>query len=161
MKCQSCGKKDATVRYFEDINGAKQELHFCSDCAAKLGFESFSDIFSPIFTAIPKFYVEESKEEKCEKCGYTFEKYLKTGFFGCPNCYKAFDKNLDDLFIKLQGKTRHVENKENKKKEIKKSKLNKEEQVAILKGELADLVKHEEYEKAAVLRDKIKKIQEG
>lgn len=161
MKCQSCGKKEATVRYFEDINGVKQELHFCSDCASKLGFENFSDMFSPIFTAIPKFYIEETKEEKCDKCGYTFDKYLKTGFFGCPNCYDTFDKNLDDLFIKLQGKTRHVEKLESKRKEVKKTKLNKEEQIAILKGQLADLVKQEEYEKAAVLRDKIKKIQES
>ena len=45
MKCQSCGKREATVKYFEDINGSKQELHFCTECAAKLGFENFSDIF--------------------------------------------------------------------------------------------------------------------
>ena len=40
-----------------------------------------------------------------------------------------------------------------------KTKLTKEEKVAILKGELADLVKKEEYEKAAVLRDKIRNME--
>ena len=33
MKCQSCGKKEATVRYMEDINGKKQEMHFCIESA--------------------------------------------------------------------------------------------------------------------------------
>ena len=40
-----------------------------------------------------------------------------------------------------------------------KKKLTKEEEIAILKGKLADLVKNEEYEKAAVLRDKIKEME--
>lgn len=158
MKCQSCGKKEATVRYFEDINGVKQELHFCSDCAEKMGFGGFSDIFSPLFTSIPSIFIEESKEEKCEKCGYTFDKYLKTGFFGCPNCYETFDKNLDDLFRKLQGNIRHIENKTESIKSAKE--LTKEDKIAIMKGELADLVKDEKYEDAAILRDKIKKMEE-
>ena len=159
MKCQSCGKKEATVRYYEDINGAKQELHFCEDCAKKFGFENFSEMFSPIFTSIPDFFIEEKKEDKCNKCGYTFENYLKTGFFGCPNCYEAFNDNLDELFMKLHGKTRHVEKNSKKLKESAKKKLTKEEEIAILKGKLADLVKNEEYEEAAVLRDKIKEME--
>jgi len=159
MKCQSCGKKEAKVRYYEDINGAKQELHFCEDCAKKFGFENFSEIFSPIFTSIPNFFIEEKKEDKCNKCGYTFENYLKTGFFGCPNCYEAFNDNLDELFMKLHGKTRHVEKSEKKVNKSTKKKLTKEEEIAILKGKLADLVKNEEYEEAAVLRDKIKAME--
>ena len=73
------------------------------------------------------------------------------------------DENLDELFLKLQGKNRHVDKtsqeftKEVEKKS--KTKLTKEEKVAILKGELADLVKKEEYEKAAVLRDKIRNME--
>lgn len=159
MKCQSCGKREATLRYYEDINGAKQELNLCSQCASKCGFSSFSDIFSPIFNVVPKMFIEETKEDRCDKCGYTFEKYLKNGYFGCPNCYTAFEDNLDELLIRLHGKKRHIEI-ENDKKENKKDKLTKEEKIAIMKGELADLVKKEEYEKAAILRDKIKKMQE-
>lgn len=157
MKCQSCGKREATLRYYEDINGAKQELHLCNQCASKYGFSSFSDIFSPIFNVVPKIFLEETKEDKCDKCGYTFEKYLKNGYFGCPNCYTAFEDNLDELLLRLQGKKRHVELEEEKKD--KKAKLTVEEKIAIMKGELADLVKKEEYEKAAILRDKIKKMQ--
>lgn len=159
MKCESCGKNEATLRYYENINGVKQELHLCSKCASKFGFSSFSDIFSPIFNVVPKMFIEETKEDKCDNCGYTFEKYLKNGYFGCPNCYVAFENNLDDLLLRLQGKKRHIEIEENKNG-VKKNQLTKEEKIAIMKGELADLVKKEEYEKAAILRDKIKKMQE-
>ena len=112
---------------------------------------------------VPSIFIDEDKEKQCPKCGYTFDKYLKNGFFGCPKCYETFDENLDELFLKLQGKNRHVDKtsqeftKEVEKKS--KTKLTKEEKVAILKGELADLVKKEEYEKAAVLRDKIRNME--
>lgn len=159
MKCQSCKKREATVRYYENVNGAKQELYFCNECAAKYDFDDFSELFSPMFNVVPKFFVEETKEDKCDKCGYTFENYLKNGYFGCPNCYEAFESNLDELLFRLQGKTRHILS--DSKKIIKEEKkLSKEEKISIMKGKLADLVKKEEYEKAAVLRDKIKKMME-
>ena len=69
MKCQSCGKKEATVKYYENINGIKKELHFCMDCASKLGFAEFSDIFSPMFLPISSYDLEDNI--KCKTCGYT------------------------------------------------------------------------------------------
>lgn len=165
MKCQSCGKKEATVKYIEDINGKKQEIHFCIDCAKKLGFVDFSSMFSPIFTNIPNlfddFVIEE--EQKCPVCGYTFEDYANTGMFGCPKCYDTFSDRLDEIFLKLHGKNRHVKSS---KKNIKlsnrvetKTKFSKEDEILGLRKELESLVKNEEYEKAAVIRDKIKGLE--
>ena len=99
MKCQSCGKKEATVKYYENINGVKKELHFCSECASKIGFTHFPDIFSPMFVSIPDYNYDEVL--KCGKCGYTLDDYAKAGVFGCPECYNTFEKNLDELFLKI------------------------------------------------------------
>lgn len=165
MKCQSCGKKEATVRYMEDINGKKQELHFCVDCAKKLGFVKFTDMFSPIFTNIPDFFEGFALKEEleCPTCGYTFEDYTNTGFFGCPDCYDTFGDRLDDIFLKLHGKNRHVilpgKLKKEKYKKVEKSEDKKTDTVLELKEELKRLVENEEYEKAAVIRDKIKEIE--
>ena len=103
MKCQSCGKNLATVRYVENINGKKQEMHLCIDCANKSGFTDFSDMFSPIFSTIPNFFEDLilREEEKCPSCGYTFENYSDTGFLGCPNCYDTFSDRLDEIFLKI------------------------------------------------------------
>ena len=165
MKCQSCGKKEATVRYMEDINGKKQEMHFCIDCAKKLGFVNFSDMFSPMFTNIPSLFGDFGfKEElKCPTCGYTFDDYSSTGLLGCPDCYDTFEDRLDNIFLKMHGKNRHIKLSNKKRisnaKSIQKDKIDKLDEVASLKNELKTLVENEEYEKAAVVRDKITKIE--
>lgn len=38
MKCQHCGKNDATFYYRSNVNGRVTEQHLCADCAAKLGY---------------------------------------------------------------------------------------------------------------------------
>ncbi|MEG2348662.1 MAG: UvrB/UvrC motif-containing protein [Clostridia bacterium] len=160
MKCQSCGKKEATVKYMENINGNKQELHFCYDCAKKLGFVNFSNIFSPIFVTIPDY--EQSKKLECKNCGYSFDDYAKTGLFGCPECYSTFEDRLDELFLKLHGKNRHVKTDSKKidnvvNKQIKKE--SNEDKIERLKQKIEELVKNENYEEAAIVRDEIKKIE--
>lgn len=165
MKCQSCGKKEATVRYIENINGKKQEMHFCVDCAEKLGFVSFSDMFSPIFTNIPDFFEDFSTNEelKCHTCGYTFDEYTNTGLLGCPDCYNSFEDRLDDIFLKLHGKNRHIKIdnhlKKDKNKKSQKAIVEEKDEICNLKDRLKKLVDNEEYEKAAVIRDKIKEIE--
>ena len=168
MKCQSCGKKEATVRYIEKINGQKQEMYFCIECAKKLGFVDFSNMFSPIFTNIPNVFNELEENLKCKLCGYTFDDYTNTGMFGCPKCYETFSNRLDDIFLKLHGKNRHIDLRDkksqinsNKKEESNKHEytLSKQEEILQLKDKLKELVEQEEYEKAAIIRDKIKVLE--
>lgn len=152
MKCQSCGKNSANIKYYENINGKKQILYFCEDCAKKLGFSNFSDfsnLFSPIFTTIPEFNLLEKR--KCAFCGYTIDHYLNTGMLGCEKCYDSFEENIDELLYKINGKNRHVKIKN--EKEIKDS---NEDKILILQEKLEELIKEEKYEQAAILRDEIK-----
>ena len=37
MLCENCGKREATVRYSENINGNKKELNLCEECSKKFG----------------------------------------------------------------------------------------------------------------------------
>lgn len=158
MKCQSCGKREACVRYKENINGKKNEYFLCEVCANKMGINDFSDIFSPMFVSIPEVFgkAELPKSLICSKCGYTLEDYSKTGMFGCEHCYSTFEDTLDELFLKFHGKNRHIKiekgNKTKKKKE-------KKENIEELKEEIQKLVEEEKYEEAAVVRDKIKRLE--
>lgn len=154
MKCQSCGKREATVRYKENINGKKQEIFLCESCADKMGFINFSDLFSPMFVSIPEVF-SKPEVKKCKKCGYTFEKYSKTGMFGCEECYKTFEETLDELFLKLHGKNRHIVQKKNLEK-TEKEKV--EEKIENLKCKIKELIDEEKYEEAAIIRDEIKKL---
>ncbi len=155
MKCQSCGKREATVRYKENINGKKQEIYLCAQCADKMGFTDFSNIFSPMFISIPSsLNIEETK--KCKTCGYTLDDYAKTGMFGCEDCYNTFENTLDELFIKLHGKNRHIKLK---KRAVKDAGDSKEAEIDRLKEQIQTLVEQEKYEEAAVIRDKIKELE--
>ena len=154
MKCQSCGKKEATIAYKENINGNKQEMYFCEECAKKLGFINFSNIFSPMFSNIPEYLFSETDVLKCPNCGYTLKDYSNTGFFGCQECYNTFSKELDNMFLKYHGKNRHVKLRNDKKLAD-----NFYGNLQQLKEELKDAIDKEEYENAAIIRDKIKNIE--
>ena len=122
MLCENCGKREANVRYSENINGVKKEMHLCEECSRKLGitdrmdfrmpsldfsnfFGSFLEDFStPDF--MPLF--NEVKTLKCNHCGYTFEDIVNTGRLGCGNCYDVFEERLDPIIKKIQGSNRHV-----------------------------------------------------
>ena len=38
MKCEHCGKNEATFYYKSNINGKVTQLHLCADCAEALGY---------------------------------------------------------------------------------------------------------------------------
>lgn len=167
MKCESCGQNDATIKYYENINGVKKLIYICPECAAKLGILSFSPSFTSLISN-PKINIKE-ETKKCSNCGYTYDKYLKTGFFGCPHCYETFSDKIDSLLLNIHGHYKHKEklvvNKEdvnlktsvNKTKNVKKQvKTNDLEE---LKKLLKLHIQNEQYEDAAVIRDKIKKIE--
>lgn len=154
MKCDNCKKREANIKYSENINGKKQILNLCSECAKKLGVINFSDSFAPMFTSMFSTIPDFIEETKCDKCGYTLEDYKKTGLFGCDHCYEVFDDSIDNLLLKIHGKNRHVKNlSENINNSV------KEGSIEDLKNRLEKLVREEKYEEAAVIRDKIKELE--
>ena len=93
MLCENCGKREANVRYSENINGVKKEMHLCEECSRKLGIAQDMDFkipaldFSNFFGSFledfntPDFMplLNEVKQLKCDSCGSTFEDIIDTG----------------------------------------------------------------------------------
>lgn len=184
MLCDNCGKREANVRYSENINGIKKEMHLCEECSEKLGigkmdfnmpidFSSFfggllEDFGTPDF--MPLF--DEVKTLKCDNCGYTFEDIVNTGRLGCGNCYDVFEERIDPIIKKIQGSNRHVgrtgkiiDSKIGKKfngNNDKEENDNKKEisEIEKLQNDLKQAIKDERYEDAAKIRDEIKKIED-
>ena len=168
MLCDNCGKREANVRYSENINGRKKELHLCEECSKKLGIENmdfnmpidFSSFFGGLLEDfgtndfMPLF--NEVKQLKCDNCGYTFEDIVNTGKVGCENCYKIFYDKMIPSIERLHGNTKHVgkvslgaSSKAKLTSEIEKKKL-------LLK----EAIDKQEFEQAAKIRDQIKKMKE-
>lgn len=178
MKCQNCGKEEATVKYSENINGEKSEIMLCNTCAKSLNLMDFPNMMSYFFSSYPKeLFADEYEKEVCDKCSYTFDDYLKNGLFGCPNCYNAFTDRIDSLLTKIHGKNRHlITNSVTKASSINKtSSINKiktitkdEKQhkkisnisdIKELKNLLDLSIKDERYEDAAKIRDRIRELE--
>ena len=182
MLCDNCGKKEANVKYSENINGKVRELNLCEECSKKLGighmdfsipmdFSNFFGDFMEEFTK-PEWMplLNEVKTLTCNNCRYTFDDIVNTGKLGCGNCYDVFEEKLDPIIKRIQGSNRHVGrtgkiidnkidekfkniDKTENKKETEKSKLEQ------LQDKLRIAIKEERYEDAAKIRDEIKKIE--
>ena len=179
MLCDNCGKREANVKYSENINGRKKELNLCEECSHKLGidqmdfsmpidfsnfFEGFMDNFGSN-EFIPM--LSDLKTLKCNSCGYTFNDIANTGRLGCKDCYDVFQDRLDPIIKRIQGSNKHVgrigkiidnkidsKNSENKEEKVKQPISEKEK----LENELKEAIKEERYEDAAKIRDEIKKL---
>ena len=179
MLCDNCGKREANIRYSENINGVKKELSLCEECSKKLGisekmdfripsmdlsnfFGSFLEDFStPDFMPL----LSEVKQLKCDSCGFTFNDIINTGRYGCPNCYETFEDRMDPILKKLQGDNRHKgrlgkisDNNIKFEKDKKDEKNKKENKVEKLEKDLKQAIKEERYEDAAKIRDELKKF---
>lgn len=181
MLCENCGKREANVRYSENINGVKKEMHLCEECSQKLGISSKMDFSMPSLD-IPSFFgsfledfstpefmpfLNEVKQLTCDSCGSTFDDIINTGRYGCANCYDVFEDRMDPILKKLQGANRHVGrlgkiSNNNLKFQDKESKKEKKEEktnpVDKLQEDLKKAIKEERYEDAAKIRDEIKKL---
>lgn len=179
MMCSNCGKKEANFMYTEIINGVKKEIRLCSDCADKLGFlESMSfnmpsldfssfigDFLNEYNTLMPSIFSERERVLKCSECGMDYDEFLRTGRFGCSNCYDVFQQEIEPLLKQLHGDTRFLGKKSNNN--LKASRLKELETIEkvennkldTLKEELKQAIRVEDYEKAAKIRDEIKALE--
>lgn len=181
MLCENCGKREANVRYSENINGRRKELNLCEECSKKLGINQI-DFNMPIdFSSFLGGFMDELstpefmpmfntlKETKCNTCHSTFEDIINTGMIGCQDCYDIFEEKLDPIIKKIQGSNKHIgrigkiiDNKideKNTSKESNQKEKNNENNIAMLQEKLKKAIKEERYEDAAKIRDEIKNLE--
>lgn len=163
MLCEQCGKNQATVHMKKIINNHVTESYLCEECASKNNSFSFDTPFSIhnfLAGLIDSSYdgpikIEQVKSLTCDNCGLTYGKFRQLGKFGCSNCYNSFRDKLVPLLKKIHGHDTH-----NGKipKEAGKN-VSTKKMIEKLKTELDLAVSREEFEKAAQIRDEIKRLQ--
>ncbi len=170
MLCQNCKKNEATTHIKRVVNGEATESHLCHSCAQSLGFDDFFDDFSlnmpglfSSFFGDSMFSLGESKRDRCEKCGSSFDDIIKSGRVGCSECYEKFYQKLLPSIQRIHGKAKHagkvpfVSEKVEAEKEAPKEKT-AEEKIGNLKVQMEKAIAEQNFEQAAVLRDEIKKL---
>lgn len=163
MLCQHCQKRIANVHFMEVINSSKVEMYLCNQCAAEKGQMDLGDPFN-INGFLPGFMefaggtphiTSAPRQVACKTCGTTFEEFAKNGKLGCADCYQVFDDKLEPILRRLHGGIEHRGKLPGKA--MKEEKVSKE--IDDLKQLLSKAIQNEEYEKAAEIRDKIKKLE--
>lgn len=125
----------------------------------------------------------------CPTCGTSFDDFVQNSRFGCPDCYGVFDLFISDKIKQLQGSESHrgkipkiVAGKEknaagSRKEEVPQDVLLEAgektvndmdtarpdwwKEAADLEKQLKEALKTEDYEMAAVYRDKIRALKAG
>lgn len=179
MLCEKCRIREANIKYTEVINGVKTEHNLCSQCAQEMDFSSYSALIEGEFplgkllSSLLGLQLSAAKQQKmddvaCPNCGMTYEEFVENSRFGCADCYHVFDLLIGEKIKKLQESANHT----GKQPKIRltgraaavtsggKMEFPLEEQLNQLERRLQAAIKAEEYEEAAVCRDKIKALKE-
>ena len=151
MKCENCGREEVCFHYTSNINGNITEKHLCADCADKLGYasdspkeseQSFEEIFADLFGMRPN---------RRMLSGYSM--FQPT--FLIPTLFVTDDSNVASTDIKPVEKER-ADVKVEVDEEMKKRR-----EINVLREQMRQAVETEAFEKAAELRDTIKKLENG
>ncbi len=151
MICDKCGKNEAEVFVEKIINGYKEKYNLCKDCAGSIEATlPFTINISDFLTGLKSINQQHKTLVSCKNCNMSYDQFEKLGKFGCEHCYNAFEGELPALFKRIHGSDIHVGELHSKKLKLQE-----------LKAQLSESILKEDYENAAILRDKIKEIQEG
>ncbi len=139
MKCQKCGERNANVRYSQNINGRKSEVCLCSECASELGIlnnitsdfgfgNMFSDFFDD-FGGLRLMKIPKIFLDVDSKVDARERDY-----------YDRTNPELDEALRKITNKNKSLTEKQKLEKELK------------------ECIENENYERAAEIRDILRKM---
>lgn len=161
MLCQKCHKNLATVRYAEVVDGKVTEQQLCSDCLAlhqretAMGFElSRAPSLKP---KEERSRGEAAREQTCPSCGVLSSHIIDAGRVGCPHCYEQFGGQIESILEGMHRALRHkgkVAKMDDTRARLRAELQNK-------RALLRSVLRAENYEEAARLRDEIRILENG
>lgn len=167
MRCSHCNKNEANTHIRRIVNGHKEEMYLCDECARKLGvmddfdFEPFSvdGFFGNLLGAGSRAFNALVSVDRCSSCGSSINDIISSGRVGCADCYDRFDDRLAPSIEKIHGKAKHIGKNVTYTTTTDSPTDNTDtNDIEALKQALKNAVKEQRFEDAAVIRDKIKEL---
>ncbi len=170
MQCDICGKKKATVHLTEIVDEQMSEMHLCEECARQKSVQmeqqfGLADLLAGLADMGKGPAKDASPGAKtmtltCSKCGLNYDDFRKFGRLGCGHCYISFHEQLDALLKKIHGSNHHFGKViVTKAKKFPSGVKSKKDDLASLRQDLQDAIHGEDFEKAALIRDKIRELE--
>ncbi|MBS3937656.1 MAG: UvrB/UvrC motif-containing protein [Peptococcaceae bacterium] len=166
MLCEECRKHQANVHVTQVLNGERTEKNLCEHCAqamgeldlAGLGSGSFNinNLLAGIMSMEQGSLPLKSRGMACATCGMDYRRFAEGGRLGCADCYQTFSRQLEPLLKRIHGTPTH----QGKLPSRGALSVNRKRHLSRLKGELKAAVEQEHFERAAELRDQIKRVEQ-
>ena len=138
MKCEHCGRNEATFFYKSSVNGRVTQVHLCQDCARRMGYtDSLRRSMQPM-------------------------SLFGDGFFG--SAFSLLEPFMDGFGTRMRtefpepGEPRQQEEKSGLVDKAQQDALRSERRRNALQEQLKSAVESENYEEAARLRDELRAL---
>jgi protein arginine kinase activator len=164
MICQFCKKREATIHFTNVENNKVRAIHICPQCAEERGFDelkrsnfAMADFVAGLFDSALEAAERGGAPDACPNCGTSYSTFQEIGRLGCSECFEFFQQQLMPLLRSIHGNTRHL----GKAPSRFSAAVGVERRMQELQGELAQAIELEQYERAAEIRDEIKRLREA
>lgn len=139
--CSNC----KTYQITDIQNGEIIQIEICEKCA----------IYNcKSFNINDSILIQKKRSQTCKGCNSNYSDLLEKSRIGCEHCYDTFCENILELLQRCQVSNKHI----GKKPKINNNICN--QQIDLLKQKMQIAVDSENYEEAAILKEKIKKLLE-
>jgi protein arginine kinase activator len=159
-KCSLCQKEEVTVIITTiDKDGMVVELSLCKECAAKKGVGEIKKTklsAQEILAELQEKISEQDNNLICTNCGLSFADFRRQGRLGCEQCYQSFITKLEPIIKRIHNATQHT----GKSITNDRKKIAERFEIRKLRLTLNNAIQKEDFEKAARIRDQIKKMQQ-
>jgi protein arginine kinase activator len=144
------------IQVHQIINDQSAVVHLCQQCAIEQGIEVEATLESnPLTGFLALLDQHPATAGACPGCGATLEDYRSTGRLGCALCYATFAGPLRDLLRRIHGAAVHTGSRPPSAEDS----LTAEARRADLQSQLLRAIEHEQFERAAVLRDQLREFE--
>lgn len=171
MNCEICKNKKASL-FYADESGIRHAL--CASCGEACGKISQLDekkrepkakkyipertlgsFFENSHAPSPYIRLDDGKKALCTACGASLEAIASSGSFSCPVCYECFDEFLIQSIDTDRGGGKI------RMPSARRTDIDRRKTLDRLRREIKGAVESENYELAATLRDKVKRLEQG
>ncbi|MBQ4106275.1 MAG: UvrB/UvrC motif-containing protein [Lentisphaeria bacterium] len=165
MLCDICQKREATIHIKGIIGNLQKTLNLCAECAAEqektaginFGSLNLAEMLMHLNPSAAKPH-PAAPEPVCPHCGWSGEKLRKSGGkLGCADCYRTFAELLAPLLKQVQQGDHHVGKHPGVPTAGHAAALLAE--IARCRSQMDAMIRAENYEEAAALRDRIRELQ--
>jgi protein arginine kinase activator len=158
--CAYCNKNPAELTV-TDVHkeGKAVELNVCRKCAEEKGLVAQEPPKLPVGEILKELQTTGADDDSrlvCSHCGLTYAEFKQSLRLGCPACYAAFAERLNPTIRRIHGSLRHVgrvpQANDNAARDF---------ELQRLRRELKKAIAAENYERAASVRDLLRRAGGG